>query len=83
MKNVLYTVYKVVVNNRYGYIQAYITTNEIFTVGESTIVYELAISATGVNIPERVGRNSYQYRNNGIKDFNQAKRICIKKVFKL
>jgi hypothetical protein len=76
--------YKVEVNNRYGYIQAYITEIEIireYTRGESD--YKVLRIVAGVNVPERVGRNTYHYKNDGIIDLIDAQRKCILKLFRL
>lgn len=74
--------FRVTVSNRYGYIQAYITeivfTKE-YTRGEAD--YKVVRIVAGVNVPDRVGRNTYPYKQDGIEDLFIAKKKCLQKVF--
>ncbi len=76
--------FRVSVSGRYGYIQAYITEIEIvadYNRGESD--YRVLRVVAGINVPERVGRNTYPYRNDGYTSLSEAQRKCIIKLFKI
>ena len=75
--------FKVEVNNRYGYVQAYITSIGLYERDSNQLVYKVISIVAGINIPERVGRNTYKYQDDAVTDLLQAQKLCIKKVFKL
>jgi len=74
--------YKIEVNNRYGPVQAYIIRIGLYD-REGKPYYKAIEIVNGVNVPERVGRNSYPYKSDAVTDLLLAQKICIVKLFKL
>jgi len=75
--------YRIEVSNRYGLVQAYISRIELFIRDGEKMYYKVLNVESGVNVPERVGRNSYPYKKDAVTDLKIAQKICIVKLFKL
>jgi len=75
--------FKIEVNSRYGPVQAYITRIGLYEREGGKMYYKVIDIVSGVNVPDRVGRNSYSYKDDAVTSIEAAQKICIVKLFKL